>query len=104
MGGWRAVSATLSPEWLVWGLCGSACGEPVPSSFFFPPQDKLNFTSSGLIKPFVSKIVTQPLGGWNPLLLPYVPPAESDEKTSDRGEGVPPPTAPSLPRPGPASL
>lgn len=67
------------------------------SPVLFFSQDKLNFTSSGLIKPFVSKIVTQPLGGWNPLLLPYIPPAESDEKTSDRGEGVHPPSTPSLP-------
>lgn len=56
---WQAVSATLLSQWLVWGLSGGACGEPVLSFF---SQDKLNFTSSGLIKSFVSKIVTQPLG------------------------------------------
>lgn len=102
------VGVLFLPPCLLNGLSGVSVALRVeslsPVLFFFPPQDKLNFTSSGLIKPFVSKIVTQPLGGWNPLLLPYIPPAESDEKTSDRGEGVPPPTAPSLPRPGPASL
>lgn len=52
---WHAVSATLSSQWLVWGLDGCACGEPVPALF---SQDKLDCTSSGLIKPLVSKIVT----------------------------------------------
>lgn len=61
IGLWHAVSATLLSQWLVRDLNGRACGEPVPSPLF-SPQDKLNFTSSGLIKPFVSKMVTQPLG------------------------------------------
>lgn len=46
-GRWHAISATLLSQWLVWGLDGCACGEPVPSLF---SQDKLNFTSSVLIK------------------------------------------------------
>lgn len=45
-------------------------------------QDKLNFTSSGFIKPFVSKIVTQPLGELNSTLPPYILPAESNEKNN----------------------
>lgn len=34
IGRWHAISATLSSQWLVWGLSGSECGEPVPSPFF----------------------------------------------------------------------
>lgn len=48
-------------------------------------QDKLNFPSSGLIKPFVSKIVTQPLAvlDWTPPLLhPYILLAESNEENN----------------------
>lgn len=67
---WHAISATLLSQWLVWGLSGRACGEPSPSFFC---QDKFNFTSSGLIKPLVSKIVTQPLGELN-LSLPSLDP------------------------------
>lgn len=76
-----AVSATLSSQWLVGGFNGCACGEPVPSPCPQSP-DKLNFTSSSLIKPFVSKIVTQPLGelNWTPPSLH--PPAESNAENS----------------------
>ena len=34
IGHWHALSATLSFQWLVWGLSGSECGAPVPNPFF----------------------------------------------------------------------
>lgn len=60
IGHWQAVSATLS---YLSGVLVAVHVERLSSPFF--SQDKLNFISSGLIKPFVSKTVAQPLGELN---------------------------------------
>ena len=77
--------ACLRSQWLcMWRAC--------PQSFF--SQDKLNFTSSGLIKPFVSKIVTQPLGELN-LTPPSLHPLKITGTTMEHGEDVHLPHPPS---------
>lgn len=76
--------ACLRSQWLcMWRAC--------PRSFF--SQDKLNFTSSGLIKPFVSKIVTQPLWELN-LTPPSLHPLKVTGTIMERGEDAHPPHPP----------
>lgn len=71
---WQAISATLS--YLSGFLVAVRVERLSPVLFFlFSPPDKLNFTSSGVIKPFVSKTVTQPLGELNSIPPSLHPPS-----------------------------
>lgn len=93
MGGWRAVSATLSPEWLVWGLCGSACGEPVPSSFFFPLRTSSTSLPLALSNPLFPKLLLSHLGGGTHSSFPTSPQLKAMRKpvTVARVSLLPPP-------------
>lgn len=58
---------------LVWGLSGYACGETISSPFLL--RTSSTSLPLALIKPFVSKTVTQPLGELNSIPPSLHPPS-----------------------------
>lgn len=91
---WLVVGMLFLPPCHLNGLSGvsmAVYAECLSPALF--SQDKLEFTSSGLIKPLVSKTVSH-LGSWTRLLPPNILPAESNEKNSWRWWDVRPSHSP----------
>ena len=85
IGRWHAISATLSSQWLVWGLGGwvwRACPQP------FSLRTSSTSLPLALSDSLFPKLLLSYLGSWTQFLPPDILPAESNKKSSWSQWGV----------------